>query len=88
TAYRIATIVSCASIVVTAVYILRATGSSILGAVKNEHFLSLKDATWNEKLAALLLLIGIIVIGIMPYVLQNAITAPVVDIMNHLNANK
>jgi len=88
TAYRIATIVSCASIVVTAVYILRATGSSILGAVKNEHFFSLKDAAWNEKLAAVLLLIGIIVIGIMPYVLQNAITAPVIDIVNHLNANK
>ncbi|MFX6335044.1 proton-conducting transporter membrane subunit, partial [Acinetobacter baumannii] len=36
TAYRIATIVSCASIVVTAVHISRATRSSILGAVKNE----------------------------------------------------
>src|SRR5262245_13089612 len=36
--YRIATIIGCASIVVTAVYILRATGKAIMGPiVNNEH---------------------------------------------------
>jgi NADH-quinone oxidoreductase subunit M len=73
TFYRVATIVACASIVVTAVYILRATGSSIMGAVKNESYLQLQDAKWYEKSAAVLLLLGIIAIGIAPYWLVDLI---------------
>jgi NADH-quinone oxidoreductase subunit M len=71
--YRIATIVACASIVVTAVYILRAVGSAIMGPVKNNSYLQLKDASWNERLAAALLIIGIIVIGTAPFWLINLI---------------
>ena len=37
TLYRIATILSCASIVVTAVYILRAVGQAIMGPLKFKH---------------------------------------------------
>lgn len=65
--YRIATIVACASIVVTAVYILRAVGSAIMGPVKNNDYLRLGDAGWNEKLAAALLIIGIVIIGVAPF---------------------
>ncbi|MDP4261039.1 MAG: NADH-quinone oxidoreductase subunit M [Bacteroidota bacterium] len=65
--YRLATIVACASIVVTAVYILRAVGSSIMGPVKNNDYLKLGDAGWNERLAAALLIIGIIAIGVAPF---------------------
>jgi len=64
--YRIATIVACASIVVTAVYILRATGKAIMGPVVNNEHLSLGDAGWNEKLAASLLIVGIVIIGVAP----------------------
>jgi len=71
--YRIATIIACASIVVTAVYILRATGKAIMGPIVNEEHLSLGDATWNEKLAAGLLILGIIVIGIVPFLLKDLI---------------
>jgi NADH-quinone oxidoreductase subunit M len=71
--YRIATIVACASIVVTAVYILRATGSVIMGAVKNENYLQLGDAKWYEKSAAVLLLVGIIAMGIAPFWLTDLI---------------
>jgi NADH-quinone oxidoreductase subunit M len=71
--YRIATIVACASIVVTAVYILRATGRAIMGAVKNENYLQLGDAKWYEKSAAVLLLVGIIAMGIAPFWLTNLI---------------
>ena len=49
--YRLATILACASIVVTAVYILRATGKTIMGPMSNAYE-KLTDATWNEKLAA------------------------------------
>jgi len=44
--YRIATVISAASIVVTAVYILRATGKTIMGPISDEHAL-LGDASWN-----------------------------------------
>ncbi|HJS56210.1 MAG TPA: NADH-quinone oxidoreductase subunit M [Chitinophagaceae bacterium] len=71
--YRVATIIACASIVVTAVYILRATGKAIMGpTVHNEH-LSLRDAGWNERLAAGLLIIGIVFIGVVPFFLKDLI---------------
>jgi NADH-quinone oxidoreductase subunit M len=63
--YRLATIIACMSIVVTAVYILRAIGQVAMGPVK-ENFASLGDAKWNEKLAAIILLVGILLIGIVP----------------------
>ncbi len=71
--YRIATIIACASIVVTAVYILRATGKAIMGPIVNKEHLSLGDAGWNERLAAGLLILGIVVIGILPFLLKDLI---------------
>jgi NADH-quinone oxidoreductase subunit M len=71
-AYRLATILSGASIVVTAVYILRATGRAIMGPISAEHAL-LADATWNEKLAAVLLIAGILVIGLAPFLINHLI---------------
>jgi len=71
--YRIATIIACASIVVTAVYILRATGKAIMGPVVNNEHLALGDANWNEKLAAGLLIVGIVIIGIAPFLLKDLI---------------
>jgi NADH-quinone oxidoreductase subunit M len=63
--HRIATIIACMSIVVTAVYILRAIGQVAMGPAK-ESFLQLTDAKWNERMAAAILLIGILAIGIIP----------------------
>lgn len=71
--YRIATIVACASIVVTAVYILRAVGSSVMGPMNNKDHLQLTDAAWNEKAAAVLLLAGILVMGLVPFWLTDLI---------------
>ena len=71
--YRIATIVACASIVVTAVYILRATGKAIMGPTVNDEHLLLGDAGWNEKVAAALLIIGIVIIGVAPFLLKDLI---------------
>jgi NADH-quinone oxidoreductase subunit M len=60
--------------VVTAVYILRAAGKSVMGPITNPHFNELGDAQWNEKLAAVILISGIVVIGIVPFYLNNLIT--------------
>lgn len=80
--YRIATIAACASIVVTAVYILRAVGRTAMGPVTNEHHNELKDATWNEKLAAGILIIGIVAIGMAPFWLNDLIQPGAEIIMN------
>jgi NADH-quinone oxidoreductase subunit M len=82
--YRLATILACASIVVTAVYILRAAGSSIMGPVKNDHFNSIKDATWNERWAAGILIIGIVAIGIAPFWLYQLVTPGAEFIIQHV----
>lgn len=75
--YRFATILACASIVVTAVYILRATGKTVMGPVSNA-FETLRDAAWNEKLAAGLLITGIVAIGVAPFLI-NQLIAPGTD---------
>lgn len=77
--YRLATIAACASIVVTAVYILRALGKVMWGplevngsqfAVDGKTTVPFSDALWNEKLAAVILIAGIVVIGVAPFLLQ------------------
>jgi NADH-quinone oxidoreductase subunit M len=81
--YRLATILSCASIVITAVYILRAIGQVIMGLVNDPHYNSLPDATWNEKLAGILLGAGVIAIGVAPFWLGNLLEPGVSAIMEH-----
>lgn len=69
-AYRMATVLACMSIVVTAVYILRAIGKVIMGPVLNKEHEVLKDAAWNEKLAAGVLIAGILFMGVAPFWIQ------------------
>ena len=84
--YRIATIASCMSIVVTAVYILRAIGQTAMGPLK-EKYNQLTDATWNEKLAVILLVIGILAIGVAPFWLKDLIS-PDAETIFHRISNK
>jgi len=81
--YRLATILACASIVVTAVYILRATGQTIMGPVKVASYNGLGDATWNERLAGVLLGACIIAIGVAPFWLSDLLEPGVRAIMDH-----
>ncbi|MGI8636098.1 MAG: complex I subunit 4 family protein [Segetibacter sp.] len=79
--YRLATILACASIVVTAVYILRATGKTIMGPISSTYE-SLTDAKWNEKLAAGILVSGILIIGVAPFLITRLIGPGTDEIMN------
>ncbi len=79
--YRLATILACASIVVTAVYILRAAGSAVMGPITDSHFSELTDARWNEKLVAVILIGGIVVIGVLPFYLKDLITPGTQEIL-------
>ncbi len=80
---RVATILACLSIVVTAVYILRAITRTAMGPLK-EGFESLTDATWNEKLAALILIAGIIAMGVAPFWLNELVSPGTEMIMNKI----
>ena len=81
---RVATVLACASIVVTAVYILRASGQSIMGPVKSESFYGFKDATWNEKVASVTLMVAILAIGLAPFWLSNLVAPDAQFIMDNL----
>jgi NADH-quinone oxidoreductase subunit M len=83
--YRVATIAGCASIVVTAVYILRATGQAIMGPVVDKHHLQLSDASWNEKFASAILILGIVAIGVAPFWLNDLISPGTEIIMNKIS---
>lgn len=82
--HRIATVAAAMSIVVTAVYILRAISQTAMGPIMNEHFADLKDASWNEKLAAIILLAGILAIGIVPSWLTDLLKPASEIIMNRI----
>ena len=85
--HRIATIAACMSIVVTAVYILRAVGKTAMGPLK-AGFENITDATWNEKLAAIILVAGIIAIGLAPFWLNNLISPATEVIMQKVSIVK
>ncbi|HMH22337.1 MAG TPA: NADH-quinone oxidoreductase subunit M [Puia sp.] len=82
--YRVATVLACASIVITAVYILRAVGGAIMGPVKESQYNGLADARWNEQSAAVLLVVGIVVIGVAPFWLNDLLSPGVAAIMHRI----
>lgn len=82
--HRVATIVVCSSIVITAVYILRVVGILLLGPIKNDHFLHLNDAKWYEKLTTGVLIVSIAGIGIAPLWLSDMINVSLMPIVNKL----
>jgi NADH-quinone oxidoreductase subunit M len=85
TFHRVATIVVCSSIVITAVYILRVVGTLLLGPVRNSHYADLTDATWFEKVGGVTLLIAIAIIGIAPLWLSNLLREPMAELLQAFN---
>jgi NADH-quinone oxidoreductase subunit M len=70
---RMATVAACMSITVTAVYILRAVGQTAMGSLQQSDLLTVKDARWNERGAAILLMLGILAIGVAPFWLSRLV---------------
>jgi NADH-quinone oxidoreductase subunit M len=81
---RVATILACASIVVTAVYILRAAGKAVMGPITNTAYLNLKDASWFEKTASVLLIVAILSIGLAPFWFTGLISSDTQLIMDNI----
>jgi NADH-quinone oxidoreductase subunit M len=85
TFHRIATIIACSSIVITAVYILRVVGTLLLGPLNNKDYLELSDATWFEKVGGVSLIIAIAIIGIAPLWLTNLLREPMAELLQAFN---
>jgi NADH-quinone oxidoreductase subunit M len=65
--HRISSVLAISSIVVTAVYILRAVGKVIMGPIKNVDYLKLEDANLTDKLATGLLTFTVLFMGLAPF---------------------
>lgn len=82
--HRIATIIVCSSIVITAVYILRVIGTLLLGPIENKHYLHLRDAHWYEKLSTGIMITCIAAIGLAPLWLSDMINVSLMPIMHKI----
>ena len=84
TFHRVVTIIACTSIVITAVYILRVVGKIIYGTCTDEHHLKLTDATWDERLSVVCLVVAIAGIGLSPLWVSDMIRGSVAKIIAHI----
>lgn len=84
TFHRVATLIACTSIVVTAVYILRVVGKILYQAIPNKKFYELHDATWDERIAIGGLIFCVAGLGMMPLFFQKIIIDAVGPIFNHI----
>jgi len=83
--HRVVTVVACASIVITAVYILRVVGKILLGPVTDDKFNSITDAEWHERAVTIMLILAIVGIGMAPFWLSDLITQSLGSIIHKLN---
>ncbi|MCX5684596.1 MAG: NADH-quinone oxidoreductase subunit M [Planctomycetota bacterium] len=84
---RILTIIATASIVVTAVYVLRGLAKVFQGPITNPHFEHLTDATLPEKIATGLLVATLFFVGLAPWFFIDLIEGSLMPIVNRLHAS-
>lgn len=85
--YRVATILACTSIVITAVYILRAIGKVVWGEVHHRTVAGISDATTSERLVGVLLVAAIFFIGSFPFWITQLLDADSLEIAKRLLAS-
>ena len=84
TFHRTVTVIACTSIVITAVYILRLIGKILYGTCTNPEHLKLTDATWDERLAVVVLIVAIAGLGLSPLWMSDMITESVIPMISHI----
>jgi NADH-quinone oxidoreductase subunit M len=84
--HRAATVLAAMSIVVTAVYVLRAIGATMMGPLRDKAHASLGDAAWYEKAAAAVLTAGILAMGLAPGWLNDLVGPDAAAIVTRLGA--
>ena len=82
--HRVLTIIACSSIVITAVYILRLVGKILYGTCTNKHHLELTDATWDERVAVICLIVCVAGLGMAPFWVSHMIGESVLPVVSQL----
>ena len=82
--HRTLTIIACSSIVITAVYILRLVGKILYGTCTNKHHLELTDATWDERVAVICLIVCVAGLGMAPFWVSHMIGESVLPVVSQL----
>ena len=82
--HRVATIIACTAIVITAVYILRVVGKILFQKIPNKKFYELHDATWDERFAIGCLIFCVAGLGLCPLFFENMIMDAVHPIFDHI----
>jgi len=82
--HRVFTIIACASIVITAVYILRTIAKFLYGPLQDSRHANLPDATWYEKVSAVTLIVCIAAIGMFPFGISDMIRNSLLPIIEKL----
>ncbi|MCS6990942.1 MAG: NADH-quinone oxidoreductase subunit M [Chitinophagales bacterium] len=80
---RVAVVLACSSIVLTAVYIVRAIGQVAMGPLLGR--VDQVPVGWAERLAVLLLLSGILLMGLWPEWLMQLVDMPAPALETHLS---
>ena len=83
--HRACTIIATTSIVITAVYILRVVGKILYGTCHNQEHLKLTDATWDERVAVICLVVCVAGLGLAPWWVSDAVSASVEPIVSQLS---
>ena len=73
-----------ASIVVTAVYVLRGISQIFMGPIVNNNFNFLTDAKLYEKICLTILIIVLFLVGIIPLYFITLIESSIIPIVNKL----
>ena len=84
TFHRVLTIAACASIVITAVYILRVVGKIIFGPMQDKHHEEITDAVWYERLSVTVLIVAIFALGSAPFWISGMIGNSVLPVIGQL----
>ena len=82
--HRVCTIIATMSIVITAVYILRVVGKILYGTCTNPEHLKLTDATWDERLSVICLIVAVAGLGLAPFWVSDMISNSAAPIVSHL----
>lgn len=82
--HRTLTVIACTSIVITAVYILRLVGKILYGTCTNQHHLALSDATWDERVAVICLIVCVAGLGLAPFWVSDMIRGGVTPVIEQL----
>lgn len=66
---RFLTVLATASVVITAVYVLRGLGRAFLGEITDPHFNELTDATTTERISTGVLIATLFIVGAIPMII-------------------